>query len=168
MADDAAGAWNILEIMLAECIRRLDSPDWQEELSPRLLERVETLANRARINSPVRFHQSPFNSEIVVSLWCPWTIECLLVGTQAQFFYKRIRTTLDKWISWRQFYNAGGEPDLLIRNHNLWPPSGIDWEKELRSGNLSVNPFWIPVIPKDSPVCFQCRQGHLSLPSVHG
>lgn len=135
MADDAADAWNVLEIMLAECFRRLDSARSmsrgrdQEEFSPRLLARLESLANRARINSPVRFHQSPFNSNIVVSLWCPWTIECMFADTQLNVWDERIRTTLEKWTTWRHFYNAGGEPDLRIRNHDLWPPSGNGWEE---------------------------------------
>ncbi len=140
MAHDATEAWNALEILLAECNRRLDYDNWQEHFSPRLLERVETLANRARINSPARFHQSPFNSERVVSLWCPWTIECMFVGTQAQFSFATIRTTLEKWISWRHFYNAGGELDLQIQNKNLWPPSGADWDKrtEIRESDCQA------------------------------
>lgn len=129
VADDAAVVWNAFEILLAECFRRLESHSWREHFSPRLLGTLETLANRASINSPARFHQSPFNSETIVSLWCPWTIECTFAGTQSQFDFGTIRTTLEKWTSWGDFYKAGGEPDLVIRNQNLWPPLGADWEK---------------------------------------
>ncbi len=135
MADDAAEAWNVLEILLTECLRRLDPAEkmtWQrrqEEFSPLILEKLEALANRARINSPVRFHQSPFNSNTVVSLWCPWTIECIYVDKQLDVWDERIRTTLEKWIPWKHFYDAGGESDLRIRNHDLWPPSGNGWEE---------------------------------------
>ena len=129
MADDSVEALNALEILFAECRRLLQTDNWREQFSLRLLEKVESLANRARINSPFRFHKSPFDSQIVVSFWCPWTIECTFVGTHAQFFYEPITTTLEKWINWRHFHNAGGEPDLVIRNQNLWPPSRAGWDK---------------------------------------
>ena len=35
---------------------------------------------------------------------------------------------MEIWIRWGHLYNAGGEPDLRIRNHDLWPPSGKRWE----------------------------------------
>ncbi len=129
MADDTAEAWNALEMLLKECIRRLNSRNWGEQVSLRLFERVETLADRAKINSPVRFHQSPFNSKRVISLWCPWTIECMLADTQINVWDARIKTTLEQWITWRDFFNAGGDPDLRIRNNDLWPPSGNGWEE---------------------------------------
>lgn len=129
MADDAGEAWNALEILLTEFRRQLQPGNWRHQFSLRLLERVETLADRARINSPVRFHKTPFSLEKVVSLWDPWTIECVFAGTHAQICYETTKTTLENWLNWRHLYNAGGEPDLLIRNNDLWPPSGSNWDE---------------------------------------